>query len=428
MPFKPSEMFIRALDDAEVRPDPVNAQMVNDPNANPASRLGALIDLSKAEQAKRRARSQAPQGAGTVADKIVSSFIQSQANQPTAEAGIGSGLAGVIPQPAVPGFSNGGIFDEEVMGRLMGLGIPPSVIASGIGMTPGQVESIQEMRDLRRENIFTGDEYQPQAAEVEERKRLKGALGIPLSLQEIGTAFVDARGAGREAGESLSGIPGDIARALEFDKFPAYAENVRDTISTGDISAMEFGALPGEVSPGNEDIPEGLPEGLIDTREKDLYDKLAEQEEASPGMSNLQRAMLLLSAAQGFSAPVRPGESTIGNLARELGKGTRLVAADEIAREKVRSQDEFRRESLSARSEKERRNRINSATRLAYEDMKLQFPQANKLGPPDEEEQKKMQDYLDERTRYHLSRFSQPQGSASVPDLPLIVSNTTRLQ
>ena len=54
MPFKPSEMFIRALDDAEVRPDSANARMVNDPNVNPASRLGALIDLSMAERAKSK--------------------------------------------------------------------------------------------------------------------------------------------------------------------------------------------------------------------------------------------------------------------------------------------------------------------------------------------------------------------------------------
>ena len=76
MPFKPSEMFIRALDDAEVRPDSTNARMVNDPNANPASRLGALIDLSMAERAKSRARAQVPQGSNTVADKVISSFMQ----------------------------------------------------------------------------------------------------------------------------------------------------------------------------------------------------------------------------------------------------------------------------------------------------------------------------------------------------------------
>ena len=121
MPFKPSEMFIRALDDAEVRPDSTNAQMVNDPNVNPASRLGALIDLSMAERAKSRARAQVPQGTNTVADKVISSFMQSQMPAPAAPMQMGQGLAGMMPQPQVPGFQDGGVFDEEIMAQIMGI-------------------------------------------------------------------------------------------------------------------------------------------------------------------------------------------------------------------------------------------------------------------------------------------------------------------
>ena len=333
MPFKPSEMFIRALDDAEVRPDSTNAQMVNDPNVNPASRLGALIDLSMAERAKSRARAQVPQGTNTVADKVISSFMQSQMPAPAAPMQMGQGLAGMMPQPQVPGFQDGGVFDEEIMAQIMGIDGGLSSIASDIGLTQDQIQSIRDSRDARRVNVFTGEEYQPESDARIERIKLQRALGIDGNLKDRSTIITNPREATARAREELPDMIEEAGSNFSFlpDNFMEAVRKYGKTKSTGKYPTgpQEFSRLPGEV---NNDIPED---------NADLFNIEGDELEA-PGMSNLQKAMILLSAAQGLSAPISPGGSTVGNLTQALSTGVRGVAADKLARERTEAQRAYR--------------------------------------------------------------------------------------
>tara|TARA_S200002703_G_scaffold75414_2_gene65040 strand:+ start:7217 stop:8488 length:1272 start_codon:yes stop_codon:yes gene_type:complete len=404
MPFKPSEMFIRALDDAEVRPDSTNAQMVNDPNANPASRLGALIDLSMAERAKSRARAQVPQGSNTVADKVISSFMQSQMPAPAAPMQMGQGLAGMMPQPQVPGFQDGGVFDEEIMAQIMGIDGGLSSIASDIGLTQDQIQSIQDSRDARRVNVFTGEEYQPESDARIERIKLQRALGIPQSFKDRSTIITNPRETASrvreelpemldEAGSTLLGLPDD------------FVEAARNSVSSG---PQEFTRLPGEV---NLDV---------DQDDADLFNIEGDELEA-PGMSNLQKAMVLLSAAQGLSAPISPGGSTVGNLTQALSTGVRGVAADKLARERTEAQRAYRQSTLEGRRASQLSRAREKSISLAIQEAADLFPDSNFI---DDEKRLQRSDFIRRRSAELLEQIL---GSSGInPDVLNAITEGTR--
>jgi hypothetical protein len=404
MPFKPSEMFIRALDDAEVRPDSTNAQMVNDPNANPASRLGALIDLSMAERAKSRARAQVPQGSNTVADKVISSFMQSQMPAPAAPMQMGQGLAGMMPQPQVPGFQDGGVFDEEIMAQIMGIDGGLSSIASDIGLTQDQIQSIQDSRDARRVNVFTGEEYQPESDARIERIKLQRALGIPQSFKDRSTIITNPRETAArvreelpemldEAGSTLLGLPDD------------FVEAARNSVSSG---PQEFTRLPGEV---NLDV---------DQDDADLFNIEGDELEA-PGMSNLQKAMVLLSAAQGLSAPISPGGSTVGNLTQALSTGVRGVAADKLARERTEAQRAYRQSTLEGRRASQLSRAREKSISLAIQEAADLFPDSNFI---DDEKRLQRSDFIRRRSAELLEQIL---GSSGInPDVLNAITEGTR--
>ena len=404
MPFKPSEMFIRALDDAEVRPDSTNAQMVNDPNANPASRLGALIALSMAERAKSRARAQVPQGTNTVADKVISSFMQSQMPAPAAPMQMGQGLAGMMPQPQVPGFQDGGVFDEEIMAQIMGIDGGLSSIASDIGLTQDQIQSIQDSRDARRVNVFTGEEYQPESDARIERIKLQRALGIPQSFKDRSTIITNPRETASrvreelpemldEAGSTLLGLPDD------------FVEAARNSVSSG---PQEFTRLPGEV---NLDV---------DQDDADLFNIEGDELEA-PGMSNLQKAMVLLSAAQGLSAPISPGGSTVGNLTQALSTGVRGVAADKLARERTEAQRAYRQSTLEGRRASQLSRAREKSISLAIQEAADLFPDSNFI---DDEKRLQRSDFIRRRSAELLEQIL---GSSGInPDVLNAITEGTR--
>ena len=405
MPFKPSEMFIRALDDAEVRPDSTNARMVNDPNANPASRLGALIDLSMAERAKSRARAQVPQGSNTVADKVISSFMQSQMTAPAAPMQMGQGLAGMMPQPQVPGFQDGGVFDEEIMAQIMGIDGGLSSFASGVTSPPVSPPP-------GRVNIFTGEVFQtPSERRIEEIRR-KRAEGIPLTARERYTIVTEPRETAARVREET---PEMIDRAIvDLGIRPAPVEAARNSVSSG---PQEFGALPGEV---NNDIPEG---------DADLFNIEGDELEA-PGMSNLQKAMVLLSAAQGLSAPISPGGSTVGNLTQALSTGVRGVAADKLARERTEAQRAYRQSTLEGRQASLLSRARGDALRLAIDEAKNIFPEPYPNQTLDEVEQKKRSDFIRRRSQEILQQILGSSGGSTGIDpnvLGLITQGTRRV-
>lgn len=407
MPFKPSEMFIRALDDAEVRPDSTNARMVNDPNANPASRLGALIDLSMAERAKSRARAQVPQGSSTVADKVISSFMQSEMTAPAAPMQMGQGLAGMMPQPQVPGFQDGGVFDEEIMAQIMGIDGGLSSFASGVTSPPVSPPT-------GRVNIFTGEVFQtPSERRIEEIRR-KRAEGIPLTARERYTIVTEPREAAARVREET---PEMVDRAIvdlgiRTDPRPAPVEAARDSVSSG---PQEFAALPGEVN------------NNIDEDDVDLFNR---EEPEAPGMSNLQKAMILLSAAQGLSAPIRPGGSTVGNLTQALSTGVRGVAADKLARERTEAQRAYRQSTLEGRQASLLSRARGDALRLAIDEAENIFPEPLPSQSLDEVEQKKRSDFIRRRTREILEQILGSSGGSTGIDpnvLGLITQGTRRV-
>ena len=421
MPFKPSEMFIRALDDAEVRPDSTNARMVNDPNANPASRLGALIDLSMAERAKSRARAQVPQGSNTVADKVISSFMQSQMTAPAAPMQMGQGLAGMMPQPQVPGFQDGGVFDEEVISGLMGFegdfySIPSGVTSPPVSPPPGRV------------NIFTGEVFQtPSERRIEEIRR-KRAEGIPLTTRERYTIVTEPREAAARVREEIPRMASDAGSSL----FRTITEDIPLSFGT---AASDLTSAVADAARGNEvqeEVNEDDPTGDNQDGEKgkaDLFNRKGDELEA-PGMSNLQKAMVLLSAAQGLSAPIRPGGSTVGNLTQALSTGVRGVAADKLARERTEAQRAYRQSTLEGRQASLLSRARGDALRLAIDEAENRFPEPVVGQPLSEVDQKKRSDFIRSRAKEIFEQIIVSSGGSTGIDpnvLGLITQGTRRV-
>ena len=475
MAFKPSERFIRALDDAEVRPESMNAEIVSNPSAPPAERLGALIELSAVERAKSRAMSQVTPDQSSIADQVVGSFLQS--STPAVQQTQVSIPMAMSPQ-GLPGYSHGGLHteDENILIMLNRLGVDtsdmvdlnveapvglPSVLSApssnvsssgvmgsmtGVGdprdvsdifkIDPLEARRMADLRNTERINFlatgFGSDPtytrkvtYQDPDALEYERILRKRELGIPLTTSEKYTVYIpDSRAVqvGREAGESLQDLPSeglgafigamsetpgvlaDVARetpsALKAvaETYPDALAEIPDalgavvpgmdnlssamdilsnsamTTGKGLLSGSGDGDTQGRIGEGSDGREGDTPndENQDDRKESnELFDRVTEGPE---GLSNLQQAMILLSAAQGLSAPIGQGRTTISNLTQSLAKGAGSAAANQIARDRNEAYKEYRQAQVGSSLQSARARAYNDLKKSAIAQVKLEFP------------------------------------------------------
>ena len=113
--------------------------------------------------------------------------------------------------------------------------------------------------------------------------------------------------------------------------------------------------------------------------EVDMFDRVTEGPE---GLSDLQQAMILLSAAQGLSAPIGQGRTTISNLTQSLAKGAGSAAANQIARDRNEALKEYRQAQIGSSSQSARARAYNDLKKSAIAQVKLEFPDLYTSGSP----------------------------------------------
>lgn len=394
MAYKPSMDFIRALDDAELRPDEINARLINDNSAPIAERLGALMDLSMSNRAKQRAMAQATPQQGTVADRVLSSFMQTMPQgtpQPTAPP---MGIMSMQNQ-SLPGFRHGGLYHDD-MGRPL-----PDVddIQLGLmGLSGGQLSGLDPARDDSRR--FSTAEYDRSMRRAEEAPIVpEPEPSVYQQIRDMATAVVDdPYKVGLEARQNLSSLPEDFGRALDSAKevtsnfLNSVSQYGEDFTADRDRQMQESMDSLGE----NSYIDDGFRfynyPGVQD--ETDLYDALGlPGEEPRSGMSPMQRAMLLFSLAEGFGKPIQPGGSIIGNVTESATKGIRPVAVDQLKRDELATLADVRKAQADARIAAEDRLVRGKAMQYAQRAVDSLYPdtiQVETLSPEQQAERQRI--------------------------------------
>lgn len=427
MAYKPSMDFIRALDDAELRPDEINARLINDNSAPIAERLGALMDLSMSNRAKQRAMAQATPQQGTVADRVLSSFMQTMPQrtpQPTAPP---MGIMSMQNQ-SLPGFRHGGLYHDE-----MGRPLPDvnDIQLRLMGLSGGQLSGLDPARDDSRR--FSTAEYDRSMIRAEQVPAVPEPE--PSDYQrtmDMATAVVDdPYKVGLEARQNLSGLPEDFGRALDSAKegllnlFNSTSQYGEDLTANRNRQMQESIDSLGEKSYIDDGFRFYNYPGVQD--ETDLYDaRVLAGEEPRSGMSPMQRAMLLFSLAEGFGKPIQPGGSIIGNVTESATKGIRPVAADQLKRDELATLADIRKAQSDARIAAEDRLIRGKAMQYAQKVVDDIYPDDMTVGALKPEEQAERQRAFN---RAYSEYMNNVYGSPSQAD-PLVsyaTGSTTRV-